>query len=74
MRKLPVWLGLKTKLADSPGFKPRVGSGVDHDGSMGLVERLPVTTAHEFGIVPWFKHWIVIAQPTGTRSTSEPSE
>src|SRR5579859_3536647 len=72
IRKLPVLVGTKSKLADCPGSSPRDGLGVDHCGSIGLASCRPRTTEHELGTVPRFSHWTVTRQPTGTVTTSAP--
>src|SRR4029077_21020818 len=73
MRKLPAVDGLKAKVADPPGSRPRVGSGVDHPGWIGAESLLPRTTAQELGTVAWFSHCTVTCHPTGMLMTSVPS-
>src|SRR5579864_6433017 len=72
MRKLPVLVGVNSKLADWPGSSPCDGLGVDQLRSRGVVSCRPLTTEQEFGTVPWFSHWTVTVQPTGMVRTSAP--
>jgi hypothetical protein len=72
MRYEPAVSGAKVKLADSPGWRPRWGSGVLQSGWIGWVALPFFTTAHELGTVERFAHCTVTCHPTGTLSTSEP--
>src|SRR5690348_1643971 len=72
MRYEPVFDGLKTKLADWFGSRPRCGSGVLHPSCSGLVSLPHETTAHDVGTVARFSHCTVICQPTGIVSINAP--
>jgi len=73
MRYVPAVVGVNVKVAEWPGLRPVVGSGVDAPAKAGVVSPAFFTIAHECGIVvDLFLHTTVTFHPVGTVTTRSP--